>query len=271
VDTNDNGVYDAGEMFNMSEVDSVDNNYYDGKLYTHTMPLSKYGDNTFTYRFKFSAGTADATGDPASDRTVTAINNAPILSWTGEPYYQDSGAYPATGGSNATYTFRVKYKDADNECPPAASDVQVWIDENNDGTYDPGEKHNMTAADGNACSSGRVHTYSTTLASIGDGELLYTFRASDGFAQAATDAEPLSDNIVTVLPLTNTPPQLDWRAVPAGQKGSARALVRQALSSRSWLNIPTRITRALLQAAATSRSGSTRTTTGYMNQARNII
>ena len=29
--------------------------------------------------------------------------------------------------------------------------VQVWIDENNNSTYAPGEKHNMTAVDGNAC------------------------------------------------------------------------------------------------------------------------
>ncbi|TAN40757.1 MAG: hypothetical protein EPN25_06600, partial [Nitrospirae bacterium] len=212
VDTNDNGVYDPGEKFNMNEVDSVDKNYYNGKLYTYTMPLSKAVDNTFNYRFKFSDGTADATGDPASDRTVTVTNNAPILSWTGESYYQDSGVYPPSGGNNATYTFRVNYKDADNECPPAASDIQVWIDENNNGTYDPGEQHNMTAADGNACSSGRVYTYSSTLASIGDGELSYTFRASDGFAPAATDAEPLSDSIVTVLSVTNTPPQLDWES-----------------------------------------------------------
>ena len=210
VDKNDNGVYGADEKFTMSEVDSVDDNYYNSKLYTYTMPLSKAVDNAFTYHFKFSDGTADATGDPASDRTVTVTNNVPVLSWTGETYYSNNGVDPVTGGNNANFTFRIKYTDADNECPPAASDIQVWIDENNNGTYDPGEKHNLTAADGNACSSGRVYTYSTTLASIGDGGLSYTFRASDGFAQAATDTGPLSDNIVTVLPVTNTPPQLDW-------------------------------------------------------------
>jgi hypothetical protein len=103
VDTNGNGVYEAGEKFNMSEVDSVDKNYYNGKLYTYTMPLSKYGDNTFTYRFKFSDGTADATGDPASDRTVTVTNNAPALS-TGD--LLQTSASSATGGNNATYVPR---------------------------------------------------------------------------------------------------------------------------------------------------------------------
>lgn len=218
LDKNNNGVYEDNanpaldEKIDMAAAAPGDHDYTDGKIYTATLSLSKRtGENNSTYNYRFySENSQVATGPPASEKTLTVMNNAPKLSWTGEAYYQNSGVYPATGGNNSTYTFRIRYKDADNECPPLGSDIQVWIDENNNGIYDSGEKHNMTAADGNACLSGRVYTYSMTLAHVGDGHLSYTFRASDGFAQAAADAGPVRDNVVTVLPAVNTPPRLDW-------------------------------------------------------------
>lgn len=218
LDRNNNGVYednvnpDLDEKIDMTGAVPTDHNYTDGKIYIATLSLPKRtGENNSTYNYRFYAENSQiATGPPTSEKTVTATNNSPSLSWTGEAYYQNTGVYPATGGNNANFTFRIKYTDSDNECPPLGSDIQVWVDENNNGVYDPGEKHNMTAADANACSSGRVYAYSTTLTKTGDGYLSYTFRASDGFAQASGDAGPLSDNIVTVLSAANTPPQLDW-------------------------------------------------------------
>ncbi|MEW6418621.1 MAG: Ig-like domain-containing protein [Nitrospirota bacterium] len=217
LDRNNNGVYednanpDLDEKIDLTGVVPTDHNYTDGKIYTKTLSVPKRtGENNSIYNYRFYAENSQiATGPPTSEKTVTANNNSPSLSWTGEAYYQNSGVNPVTGGNGSNYEFRIKYTDADNECP---SNIQVWIDANDNDNYEEGEKHNMTAADANACSSGRVYTYSTTLAYAGNGDLPYTFRASDGFAQASGDAGPLNNNVVTVLSSADIPPLLEWEA-----------------------------------------------------------
>ena len=197
----------------MTAADGSDINYVDGKLYTKIISLSKAGDNILNYRFYASDGEV-ATGPPTSDSTLTITNNSPTLSWTGESYYTADGVNPDTGGSGASFTFRISYKDIDNECPPAASDIQVWIDENDNNTYEAGEKHDMTAVDSGdtTCSDGKLYTYTKSLSYAGDGNLNYRFYAHDGVDAAANNAGPISDNVVTVTSSANNPPSLDWEA-----------------------------------------------------------
>ncbi|NOY65046.1 MAG: hypothetical protein GXO97_06605, partial [Nitrospirae bacterium] len=74
VDMDDSGTYDAGEKYDMTEVDSGDTDYTDGKLYTRTIVLNYAGDGILNYRFYASDGTDTATGTPTSDSTVTVVD-----------------------------------------------------------------------------------------------------------------------------------------------------------------------------------------------------
>ena len=208
VDTNDNGTYEAGEKYDMTEVDPGDTNYTDGKLYTKTLSLSKAGDNTFNYRF-YASNSLVATGPPTSDKTVTVTNNVPILTWTGEAYFISDGVNPDTGGNGSAFEFRVNYTDLDNEAPTS---MKVWVDENDNGTYEAGEKYSMTTVDGGDTNytDGKLYTKSLNLVYAGDGNLNYRFYAGDGIDNAT--GSPASDSMVTVLFSSNTPPALDWTA-----------------------------------------------------------
>ncbi|MBI5554322.1 MAG: hypothetical protein HY920_00525 [Elusimicrobia bacterium] len=45
------------------------------------------------------------------------LTNSPALAWTGEANYTSDGCDPEIGYSTTTFTFRIKYTDADNEAP----------------------------------------------------------------------------------------------------------------------------------------------------------
>ncbi|MDD5686204.1 MAG: Ig-like domain-containing protein, partial [Elusimicrobia bacterium] len=49
--------------------------------------------------------------------SVTRVNTAPTLSWTGETDYTSDGINPETGTTNTSYVYRVKYADADGDAP----------------------------------------------------------------------------------------------------------------------------------------------------------
>ncbi|MEW6218942.1 MAG: choice-of-anchor Q domain-containing protein [Thermodesulfobacteriota bacterium] len=200
VDRDDDGTAagdEATELVSLEAADS-DGDYTDGKLYTKDVPIAAAGDNSLQYRFVASDGTDSATGIPTGSRslTVTTANAAPLLSWTGENGYIRDGVEPDAGAPGATFTFRVRYLDADNN-PPSA--VQLLIDKNDDGDYlDSGELLDLTAADSDSdYSDGRVYSGAVVLASAGDGILDYRFQAADGAAQATGD--PTESNMVTVL------------------------------------------------------------------------
>jgi predicted outer membrane repeat protein len=208
VDKNDNGTYEAEEKYAMTGIDAGDIIYTDGKLYTRSISISSAGDNILSYRFYASDGTNDATGTPTSGGTITILNNAPTLSWTGEAYFTSDGVNPDTGGSGASYEFRIKYTDADNTAP---SSIQIWIDEDDDGSYEVGEKYTMTQVNplDTTYSDGKLYRKSLTLSYAGDGNLNYRFYASDG-SDTATGSPATSDSTVTVMSSANNPPYLDW-------------------------------------------------------------
>lgn len=70
----DSGTYDASEKYDMTEVNTADTDYTDGKLYTRTVVLSYAGDGILNYRFYASDGTDNATGTPTSDSTLTVVD-----------------------------------------------------------------------------------------------------------------------------------------------------------------------------------------------------
>jgi len=217
IDKDDDGAYendavdpDLDETIDMAEIDPSDVSTWDGKIYTANIRLYKAGDNIFTYRFH-AVGGGDAVELPSgADLIVSVSNNQPVLSWTGESYFETDGVHLNTGGLGGNYEFRITVSDADNECPVSGSDeIQVWIDENDNG-YEAGEKHNLIEADaGDAdCTDGKIYKLTKTLSIPGPHN--YRFYATDGMATAAGDAGPVGDNTVTVNPTANNPPQLDW-------------------------------------------------------------
>ncbi|MEJ2199459.1 MAG: choice-of-anchor Q domain-containing protein [Desulfuromonadaceae bacterium] len=216
VDLNDNGSYGAGEKFAMTGTDSLDTNLADGKTYTKSLTIANTGDGILNYRFYANDGGLEATGAPTADSTVTILNNAPILAWTGEDFYQTDGANPDIGGNGDTFTFRTDYTDTDNE---AAGVIQVWIDENDNGSYGTTEKHDLSEVDSgdSTTSDGKRYATTLTLNRAGDGELSYRFYATDG--QDPATGAPTEDSGLTISAGANSPPVLEFVAAACTVSG----------------------------------------------------
>jgi hypothetical protein len=198
VDVNDNGNYEAGEMFDMAWLSGGD--YTQGVEYTASMTLSQVGDGHLLYRFYFHDGEDPAAqNEPAGDHMSTVANNAPALDWTGTTGYQTDGVEPPSGDSGATFEFRVKYTDADGEAPEIG---QVWVDLNDSGFYAEGEKFDMTFLSGNDYASGVEYTKPVPINYAGDGTLKYRFYFSD-WEDEATGHPALDDSWVFSI---NLPP-----------------------------------------------------------------
>lgn len=217
VDRNDDGDYDeAGERIDLVAVAGQDNNHTDGRIFSATVLLAKAGDNSLRYRFHASDGINEAGGAPTADSSLWLLNEAPQLSWTGESGYLSAGVNPERGGSGASFEFRVKYTDLDNE-PPAT--IQVWVDQNDNGIYEPGEKHSMSSVSpgDNDYGDGKLYSKSLALTRTGDGNLNYRFHAGDGSTDAV--GAPTQNMEVIVNTSANTPPTLDWEAGPCRSEG----------------------------------------------------
>jgi len=215
MDRDDNDTYEdlngdlADEKIDLVALDPYDEDYTDGKIYIANLTLDKAGDNHLKYRFHTVGAWEDIVELPVSpgpDPEVILNNNQPVLSWTGEQYFEMDGVHPNVGGLGSTYAFRVTYTDVDGECPAS---IQVWIDFDGDG-YEVGgsDKQTLNARAGE-CSTGRLY-YSDPVTFTAAGDYTYRFYASDGTEVATTDTGPVNDNMVTVQGTVNSPPQLDW-------------------------------------------------------------
>lgn len=201
LDTDNDGTADATHA--LTGTDNGDGNYMNGRIFAATLSLT--GNGVISYRFEASDGTFAASGSPTNWGTIFLdgqLNQPPVLSWVSDACrYQ--GVSPAAAASGANFEFRVSYTEADNTAP---SLIQVWIDSNDNGTYEPGEKYDMTAVDPGDTNyaDGKLYTRTMVLAYAGDGMLNYRFAAADG-SDAAT-GEPVNVQSVSVidtgLPLT---------------------------------------------------------------------
>jgi len=207
VDEDDNGTFETDEKYDLNEVDAGDTDFTDGKLYNISMILNYMGDGILYYRFYASDGVDDAVGAPVSNSIVTVTTNAPTLDWTGEPNYVSDGVDPDSDAGGSNFEFHIMYTEVDNEAPTS---IQVWIDENDNNTYEAGEKYDMTAMDGSDSdyTDGKLYAKTRALAFAGDGILNYRFYASDPLV-GATGA-PTLNSTLTVTADINTIPNLDW-------------------------------------------------------------
>ena len=206
LDENDNGTYEDEEKYEMTKAEPTDLNYTDGALYRKTLFLARAGDGTLNYRFYATDGKDDATGAPNADSTITLTSNAPMLAWTGELAFSSDGVSPNSGVSESGFEFRIQYTDLDNEAP---SSIQLWLDQNDSGAYEPGEKYAMTEVDASDVdyTDGKLYTMTRAIGNAGDGILNYRFFASDGTDDAV--GIPTADLFI-VLAAANNIPILAW-------------------------------------------------------------
>jgi hypothetical protein len=121
IDLDHNKIIDpADPKIAMTEAIPADQNYADGKEYTATYTFAE--DGTYGYRFEaqdafdnMAAGPAGLDYIPGPIATEPVPNRLPTLSFTGELYFQADGVNPLTDLKGATFTFRVRYIDLDND------------------------------------------------------------------------------------------------------------------------------------------------------------
>jgi hypothetical protein len=173
VDYDKDGVKDVGEWETMLEVDPNDVTYSDGKIYTFDTTFTEGG----TYNYSFMAldlNEGVATGLPTADHegpTVTYVPpvlNPPVLSWLGIGGYTDRGVDPAMGEPGTAFVYKVNYTEVDGELP-AAGYPMIWIDLDQNGSYDVGENFTMTEenATDSDVTDGKVYAFTRTLDDIG--------------------------------------------------------------------------------------------------------
>ena len=68
-------------------------------------------------KVKDNSGFDNAWSSWSNETKFSIANSSPTLSWTGETNYVSDGIDPETSDASITYTFRVKYSDADNDVP----------------------------------------------------------------------------------------------------------------------------------------------------------
>ncbi|MCF6281686.1 MAG: right-handed parallel beta-helix repeat-containing protein [Candidatus Polarisedimenticolaceae bacterium] len=132
------------------------------------------------------------------------VTQAPHLIWSDQAGYITDGVDPDTGKGGSSFTFQISYQDTNNDAPTA---IEVWVDLDDSGTYDVGEKFAMTESIGSDTNyfNGKLYEKSLTVSGAGDNILNYRFYASDG----TNDASDVGTNNSS-LHLLNAIPTLAW-------------------------------------------------------------
>ncbi|OGS43158.1 MAG: hypothetical protein A2539_08540 [Elusimicrobia bacterium RIFOXYD2_FULL_34_15] len=132
--------------------------------------------------------------------------NIPILSWTSETNYTDTGIYPAMGlPIGTTFAYRISYSDADNDAP-ASGYPKLYIKKG--GTNIAGSPFTMTAVDPAdvTYTDGKLYYSSRTLTSLGT-DYAYYFEAYDIWSASATGTP---NNSIDAPDVINNYPTLSW-------------------------------------------------------------
>ncbi|MCK4642096.1 hypothetical protein KAU32_00530 [bacterium] len=142
--------------------------------------------------------------DGFSGLQIITSNFIPIISWLGTGNYTNDGVDPDGANRRSDFTFKITYTDSDND---SATISQVWIDLDDSGTYDAGEKLDMSEVDAGDIdvTDGKDCTYTRSIDYTGDGILNYKFYFKDVYSDAT--GEPTADHAFTVI---NNAPDLAW-------------------------------------------------------------
>lgn len=168
IDLDGDGKYDSGERHTMT-ADPNDKNLGDGQIYATELSLTLPDDYNVTYwpimigyRFYFE----DKAGfSPIGSANIqkTFQMNPPLLSWTREDNYHNSGVYPSSGQKDAAFEFRVLYQyvnPSDSDEKTSHPDAELWIDFNQDGDYEEdNEKFGLTPESDGNYAEGKIFSY----------------------------------------------------------------------------------------------------------------
>ncbi len=136
---------------------------------------------------------------------VQSTDQPPMLEWAGGTGFESDGASPDAVTAGGRVTFRVKYRDWDNDAPDA---VYLWVDVDSDGQFEAAsERFAMEKVPGQTVppSSGWEYRTAMRLSRIGSGVVEYYFEAVDGDGAATGPATQRS-----ALRILNAVPQLAW-------------------------------------------------------------
>ncbi|MCJ7645962.1 T9SS type A sorting domain-containing protein, partial [bacterium] len=203
------GLEISGSPLPMSEVDTGDKNYADGKLYTYTQSGLALGtDYTYYFEAKDIWNTL-ATGAPTSAKNAPdVINRAPTLSWTGEADYISDGLNPETGYSTTNFVYRVKYTDQDNEASASGYPKVHIIKGGLEIIGSPFAMGEVDAGD-TTYNDGKLYTYPKSGLEPGT-DYTYYFEAEDVWYASATGAPTSPHGGPDVAPFGNHVPGLSW-------------------------------------------------------------
>ncbi len=211
IDADDDGQFESGESATMTPMAGGD--YTSGKRYTYTTKLTRQSDDTLLYRFVVSDGTDTSQTETKTVGVLQDINQAPVLTWTGEAEYVDDGVDPQNQAGGMPFYFRVEYADANNDAPLYD---RVWIDLDDDGAYEADEKFAMddsvtaddlSKTDGDY-SNGEIYAKKVYVPYAGDGTLTYCFSFSDEASATGDpmdDGNPANDKTLTVFDAIDVP------------------------------------------------------------------
>ncbi|MEW6018850.1 MAG: Ig-like domain-containing protein, partial [Pseudomonadota bacterium] len=203
IDADGSGDYGSGEKHPLSQVASDDDDFTDGKAYTHSQAL-RAGGRSLRYRFYASDGLEDATGDPTREMLLPSGEGAPSNQVSTPSYSQAGGApyiYNPTGGG---------YDDEDADSPPDIPSDDGGGDDEDDGDDDedepqPQPQYQLSAGTSSASLFG-IDSIAISMPYTGDadGDSTFTVRyklsSSDAWSDWGTNpkthvASPFTDSI----------------------------------------------------------------------------
>ena len=154
-------------------------------------------------------GNVRTAADLGAYEYMGASTAVPVLTWTAETDFVSDGVNPDRADGGSSFEFRVDYT-ASSGAPPAP--MEVWVDADDNGSFDETEKHAMTVLTGSTgtfddgdFTNGERYTYTETLYYRGDGFVNYRFFSAADINVATGD--PAAVNQVQV---DNAVPVLDW-------------------------------------------------------------
>ncbi|MEN6624610.1 MAG: LamG-like jellyroll fold domain-containing protein [Candidatus Sumerlaeia bacterium] len=132
-------------------------------------------------------------------------NHAPTLAWTGETNFSGDGVDPQTGTMASTFTFRVKYTDADGDEPaPGYPKLHIL---RGGAEFAYATPLTMMPIDASPCSTGRVYTCKVKLPRGSD--YTYCFEAPDDVGDGATGSAT-AETAGPAVTSGNSTPVLQW-------------------------------------------------------------
>ena len=133
----------------------------------------------------------------------------PVLAWTAEADFISNGVNPDRANGGSSFEFKVDYTAGSGAAPVP---MEVWVDADDNGSFDETEKHAMTVLTGSTgtfddgdFTNGERYTYTETLYYRGDGFVNYRF-----FSAASVNIATGDPAAVNQVQVDNAVPVLDW-------------------------------------------------------------